>query len=92
MSAYLVSYDLGTSGRNYEAVISDLKRAAGAKATRVLYSVWIVETELSAEGLLKAVKEGDPEGSYIVVHISAPWARHELRAEADISLIQRLLD
>ena len=54
--------------------------------------MWIVETDLSAEGLLKAVKEGDPEGGYIVIRISAPWAHHELRAEADISFIKRLLD
>ncbi len=90
-NTYLITYDLRDPGANYLAVEDAIKKAG--KAVRVLESVWVVQSNRTAAGLLDHVagtvrrKDG-----FLVVRVSAPWDRSEkLYSDTDYDLLEKLL-
>ena len=58
---YLVSYDLNKKDKDYPAIIKELKEVL--KATPVLNSQWVVESDMTSEelgkSLLKVIDDND---------------------------------
>ncbi len=70
---FFVSYDLHEPGKNYEAVISEIKKL-GAWAN-VHYSLWYISTSLGAADAAKQVwNVMDTNDSLIVVDVTNNYA------------------
>ena len=97
MAKYLITYDLRVPGANYPE-IEDAIRRVGTAATRVLESVWVVEADSTAAGLLDFVAGQNDQGGpgrrdgFMVVTISGPWDRSKkLYKDTDYGLLDDLL-
>lgn len=74
MSSYIVTYDLHGPSRDYDKLFSYIRGLSFAK--RLLESVWLVESDLSAPNLRDAlVRHVDSNDSVLVIKSggSAAW-------------------
>lgn len=80
MSTYLVTYDLSKPGRNYEDLHKFLR--SHTDWAKVLESVWIIKTNLSALELVNAaLKHMDANDHIFVTPYTGAAAWHNLSSD-----------
>lgn len=66
---YLISYDLNDPGQDYSKIQSAICRLG--ECYRILYSTWVVKTNLNANGINSSLKQvTDENDRYFIVDIS----------------------
>lgn len=68
---YLISYDINTAVKNYDALYKQIKRLAGdGEYKHPLESVWLIYSSLSATQIAESLRdEMDPKDRILVIEI-----------------------
>ena len=88
MAVYLVSYDLDKPGQDYSDLITAIKalggKQIGTRVSKVLYSEWIVKTNLSASQIYDALAPHiDSNDMLLIVGLTGEAAWNRLMSSDD---------
>lgn len=89
MAAYLVSYDLIRPGQEYDR-LKERIRGLGAY-TQVLFSAWVVSTNLMNARQIIDHLSGDANDSFFVVEIQGEWSPKNLHEDHSRSFLDAAL-
>lgn len=68
---YMVSYDLNKPGQNYDDLYQKIKGASTGVWCHPMDSTWIIQSNLTPEGIYNKVKSAlDPSDSIFIVQIA----------------------
>ena len=80
MTRHVVSYDLSQPERNYAKVIDAIKSFPGW--CHALESVWIIQSDLSAEDIRNRLKTAlDADDKLMVAAMGGAWATYNVGSE-----------
>lgn len=69
---FLVSYDLNKSGKNYDGVFQAIKDASTGKWCRPLKSVWVIQSNLSAQAVYETIAPHlDSDDRILVIEVTS---------------------